>query len=159
MAVLNTFIGHRDFRKIPTDCPQCTPETSGAMISLVGYRAKWCLVCLRPIDEGDLDVAVLIASSGLEERETLVHGQCYRARDTSRRDDIERTVRRPHASATDDLEIVHVGPRAYTGWGDERAGRVDESPIDRASERRPTRRRNNKARSRRGPRSGRRYDR
>jgi hypothetical protein len=48
--------------------------------STVEYRANWCLVCLHPIEERDQDIAVLLASSGSEEHEILVHGHCYRAR-------------------------------------------------------------------------------
>jgi hypothetical protein len=46
----------------------------------VEYRASWCLVCLHPIEERDQDIAVLLASSGSEDHEILVHGHCYRAR-------------------------------------------------------------------------------
>jgi hypothetical protein len=44
-------------------------------------RAHWCLVCLRPIEEGDRDIVVLLKSLTSQDREIVVHGDCYRADD------------------------------------------------------------------------------
>jgi len=87
-------------------------------------RANWCLLCLRPIEEGDRDVAVLLANSGSADREILVHGHCDRVRRSPRRDDTA-TVHRstsgsPNAADTSEIEIIHVGPSMYATWSESR---------------------------------------
>ena len=45
------------------------------------YSARWCHVCLRPIDNSERNVVLLFLNEGEHGREVIVHGGCYDASD------------------------------------------------------------------------------